>query len=336
MTEINYGYPPGTQIIHATLLGSPPPQSPKWFDLRRGGITATDLPQILGLSKFGNARTVWHTKRGELPDDYEESEEAKWGRILEGPIADEWARMNDVTVSPIGVLAHLHEPWMRASCDRVINGRNAALEVKTRSAYVAGRWRDEVPDDVLAQVAWQRMVGDFDYVEVACLLGGQHLTTYRYEKDQALEDYLWTQARELWDRVRSGEPPVVDMDGVLLRLLEQLYPDRSGVKTIPQEEAVGLVLNYSSAAALATLADNAKEAARAAILSVMEGAEVLEVDGGMQPLFTYRAQERQSISLKELEDHDVELFEQVLAGGHINTTISRVLRTGKGAKNVET
>lgn len=318
--------------IRAQLIGSPEPRSPEWYQLRREGITATDLPRILGLSSYGNARSVWHDKRGELPEGGQESEAARWGHLLEDVVAQEWALRAGAAVARVGVLAHRDESWMRASCDRLIVGRNAALEVKTRSAFVAGKWRDEIPDDVLAQVAWQRLVGKFDFVEVACLLGGQSLTSERYERDSDLEDLLVEEAAKVWDAVRTGTPPPVDMDGVLLKLLEQLYPDRAGEKEIDFEQARVLLSDHTAAAQAAKDAERRKESAKAAVVSALGEAEVLTLAG--EPLFTYREQDKHSISVRDLEDNDVELYEQVLAGGHITTTTSRVLRTGKGAKNV--
>jgi putative phage-type endonuclease len=323
--------------LKAIHLGEPEPRSDAWYELRRGGITATDLPQILGLSQYGNARKVYYEKRGILPNDvHGPSEAGRWGHLLEDVVAQEWATRNNLTVSTVGVLANLYDPWQRASCDRLIDGRNAALEVKTRSAFTAGRWRDDMPDDVLAQVAWQRMVGQFDYIDVACLIGGQKLETYRYEQDQDLERFLRVKAAEVWNAVIDDRvpPPDVNMDSVLIDLLDQLYPNRTGIVEVPASEALALVNAYLYASKQVKDAETLKEAAQAQIIATMGPAEILTVTNDTAPVFTYKAQERSSVSLKDLEDNDVELYEKVLAGGHITTTTSRTLRAGKGAKNV--
>lgn len=317
---------------NAIMLKATEPRSPEWYQQRRGGITATDLPKIMGLSGYGNALTVWNDKLGRLPNDGKESEEALFGRLLEPVVADEWARRNGKTLSTVGVMANWEEPWMRASCDRLIDGSNAALEVKTRNAYVAGKWRDDIPDDVLAQVAYQRMVGRFDYVEVACLIGGQHLSTYRYEKDTDLENLLANSALDVWEHVQAKTPPPVEWDAVLTKLMNELYPDRSGLVELPAATVAELVLDKASADSLARVAEAAQEAAKARIVHAMGEAEVITFDG--EPVFTYRAQPKHSINVTDLEANDVELYEKVLAGGHINTTTSPVLRLAKGSKNV--
>jgi putative phage-type endonuclease len=322
-----------TEPVDAFVLGDPEPKSEDWYALRREGITATDLPQILGLSQYGNARTVFHTKRGEL-EDQGTSEAALWGHLLEDVVAREWATRYNRSVTRVGVLANRKQPWQRASCDRLIVGANAALEVKTRNQYAAGKWRDDMPDDVLAQVAWQRMVGGFDYVAVACLVGGQHLVTHQYERDSDLENMLQDEASRVWGAVVAGTPPTVDFDTVMVRLLERLFPNRVGEVELDVADAVSLLMQYAHAQSMAKIAKQGTETIKAKVLSVLGSKEVLTQNG--EPIFTYRPQQRSSLSLRELEQNDPELYSKVVEGGHIKTTSSRVLRAArKGAVDVE-
>ena len=110
------------QLVTPTgvLITDAAPETEEWFAARREGITGTDLPKILGLSKYGNALAVWQDKRGEWTDDAGEA--ARWGQLLEEPVAEEWAERNDTIVERIGVVANVEYPWMRASLDRVITG----------------------------------------------------------------------------------------------------------------------------------------------------------------------------------------------------------------------
>lgn len=309
------------------------PRSPEWFAARRGGITGTDVPKILGLSKYGNARSVWHDKLGELTGDDEETEAGRWGRIFEEPIAQEWARLHGTSVVPIGAIRHCDEAWMRVSPDRLVtrcpDGYGelvCGVEIKTRSAYVAGKWREDIPDDVLAQVAWQRRVTGWHHVHTAALVG-QKLSEHLYLEDPELEAYIVTAARGVWDAIQTRTPPPVDMDGVLLRLLEQLYPSRDGIQEIDEEAGAQLLAEYHAAQRAERVAETRKEAAKAAVVLALGDAEVLAC--GDRNLFTYREQTRTAISASALEDNDVELYLQVLEGGHITETTSRVLRAAK-------
>jgi predicted phage-related endonuclease len=44
------------------------PGSPEWLDTRRAGVTATDIPVILGISSYESAYSLYYRKRGELPE----------------------------------------------------------------------------------------------------------------------------------------------------------------------------------------------------------------------------------------------------------------------------
>lgn len=100
------------------LVYDGPPVTDEWFKVRREGITGTDLPKILGLSKYGTALSVWLDKRGELRD--EAGEAARWGNLLEDVVAQEWALRNHTSVEAVGVIANIDHPWQRASLDRLV------------------------------------------------------------------------------------------------------------------------------------------------------------------------------------------------------------------------
>src|ERR1700759_1282691 len=135
-----------------------------WLAERRNGIGSSDVAAILGVSDYNTAVHVWHDKRGTLVDDAGEA--ALWGHLLEEPVAREWARRHRSVVQRVGLVAHVDEPWRRATLDRQVLEcpmdrtvrTRCALEVKCRSAFKANRWKSDVPDDVLAQTVW-RMAG---------------------------------------------------------------------------------------------------------------------------------------------------------------------------------
>lgn len=310
-----------------TVVTDAPPESDEWFAARRGGITATDLPKILGLSKYGNARSVWHDKRGELPPE-PAGEPAQWGHLLEDVVATEWSRRTGVGVRRVGVVRNGERPWMLAALDRLQDAppdaATAALEVKTRSAYVASRWVDDLPDDVLAQVAWQRLVTGVDHVDVACLIGGQRLVEHRYIPDEQLEGFLLAAATEVWERVEDGTPPPVDTDSVLADLLDRLWPDRSGEVDVDTDLGSRLAAEYAAALDDERAAKRRKEAARAAVLDALGPGEVLTAGG--VPLFTYRSQSRTAVDLDRTRKEHPDLHDRLTQAGLITATSWRALR----------
>lgn len=315
-------------------LGWHEPESPEWFEQRRDGVSATDLPKLLGLTKWGNPLSVFLDKRGELPRD-EAGEAAQWGQLLEDVVAEEWARRAGVVVSRVGVLANVDHPWQRASLDRLVHGCPdapdglCAVEVKTRSAYVADRWRDDVPDDVYAQVAWQVVVTGLPHVHVVALLGGQRLTAHRYDPDPGVQAQCLAAAEEFRGHLTSGVPPVVEPDALLLDLLDRLHPERVGTVEVPgdlRDEARRLVEVRRAALRSKTEADAVADTAKAGLVQLLGDAEAATVDG--VELFRYRPGTRKSTAWREVvktappawRDELVELV-----GQHTTTTTTRSL-----------
>lgn len=323
------------------LVTNAAPETCEWFDARRGGITGTDLPKILGYSRYGNALSVWLDKRGELQDTAGEA--ARWGSLIEDVVAREWTRRHNNTpkLQRIGVVADERDPWRRASLDRVVFGcpdaphqgtstRDCGLEIKTRSAFKASEWGDGIPDDVLAQVAWGRLVTGLDHMHVAVLIGGQKMQTFRYDPDPAIEAFLIAQAQRIQDCVTSGIPPEVDPDGdgVLLSLLEKMHTNREGAREL-SEDALLWLAKYREAQAEATKADRAKTEAKTALLQMLGDGEIAEHDG--IPLFTYIAGKPSEVvtsdALKALKENDPATHAALVEAGVITTrAASRTFR----------
>jgi putative phage-type endonuclease len=280
------------------------PGTPTWFATRRRGITGTDLAKLLGRSQYGTALGVWRDKRGEAPDD-QAREAAKWGNILEDPVAQEWAKMRGTKVGRVGVLGNTGQRWMLASLDRIVRtcpddplkgldpanvpGGMCGLEIKTRNAYKAAEFGgDEVPDDVLAQVQWGLSVTGFDHMHVAVLIGGQKLVQFRVDHDPKLAQYLIEAARPIWECVEQGVPPTVhpDSDGVLLQELLDMFRDREGDRELPPEEAEGFLASYGAAHLREKAAAEEKVEAKTGLVQLLGDGEVGLLDG--VPVFTYR------------------------------------------------
>lgn len=309
------------------------PLSPGWYAARRLGITATDLPKILGLSKYGNALSVYNdkTRAAEWADD-SEREEAYWGRVMEGPVADRWAEQNGgVGVRPVGTLANRNEPWMLASLDRLVpicpDGKTSCgLEVKTRSAYVAGKWKEDVPDDVLAQVQWQLMVSGLPHAHVACLLGGQRLASFTVDRDARLEVYLLKAARPVWECVQKGTPPPVEADagGVLLAELNRMFADRAGSVRVDMTKAVPLMRAYGEGHHREGEGASIKAVAKTEMIQLMGGAEVAVGNDELRPLWTYKAgktsDEMTAGNVRRLKTECPEVYRDLVALGYITKT----------------
>lgn len=310
------------------LVTAADPETDEWFAARREGITGTDLPKILGLTKYGNALSVWLDKRGELDDDAGEA--ARWGQLLEDTVAQEWAQRHGTTVSDVGVLAHVGRGWMRASLDRLVaacpDGEQyrCALEVKTRSAWVADQWAEGVPDSVLAQTTWGLMVTGLDHHHVAALIGGQRLVSYRVDRDPKLEDYLLDAARPVWQAVLDGVPPEAhpDADGILLELLDRLYSKREGDRELDPGDAGEWIALYEDGLDLAKRGEGLKTQAKTALVQMLDDGDTGLVNGA--PRFTYKRPDPgyslPAAELRRLQRERPYLFAALVNRGYVTPT----------------
>ncbi len=255
----------------------------EWLAERRKGVGSSDVSAVLGLVEQKTPVHVWRDKRGEDIDTAGEA--ALWGRLLEEPVAREWARRNRSVIARVGLVANLDEPWMLATLDRRVaecplnrQTREAcALEVKTRNAFTAARWRADVPDDVLAQVTWQMRVTGYDHIHVAVLIGGQDYRQTVVRRDQALEAFVVGEVGRFWTgHVLPDVEPVWDMDkaAALIALDELRHPDRDGTHelTLPQLDDVA---EYAEASAAKATADKRLKAARARLAQLAHGHQVM-------------------------------------------------------------
>lgn len=302
------------------------PHTDEWFATRRRGITGTDLPKILGLSDYGTARHVWLDKQGLLPLDESESEAAFWGTTFEDPVARVWAARNDTTVSTVGILAHADTPWQLASLDRLVDRcpigcDPCGLEVKTRSAFMAGKWRDDVPDDVLAQVQWGIHVSGLDHMHVAVLLGGQRMEEFLIDRDGDVIRYLVGHAERLWGQVRSGEMPTCEPTAALGRLLDAIHADRSGDVEVDALTGDALRADYLDACREVRDAEARKDRAKVSVLDHLSNGTRLVVssEDGPRPIFEYLPRSKTTVSVKEAK-RDPELWASIQAAGAVKVS----------------
>jgi putative phage-type endonuclease len=219
--------PTGTVIARL----DPATQRERWLRLRRTGIGSSDVAALLGVHRYKSEKDIWLDKRGEAPLEDKTGEAALWGNLFEDVVAREWARRNGVQVRRIGTIANRSRRHLLCDLDRVVIGctlhSRCALEVKTRNAYVQGRWSDGVVDDVYAQVQQQLAVTGIEAVHTAVLFGGQQLEQHDVYPDPAfIEDMLLVADRFWTENVLGGAEPVISSLDFLVAELNKVAPEK--------------------------------------------------------------------------------------------------------------
>lgn len=288
--------PTGVVLDHATA------NTPEWDEARRSGIGSSDLPQILGYSNFGTAADVWARKTGRIGSD-PAGEAAYWGHLLEPVVAGEFAKRNSLEVHPVPVLYQQGHPHRRASLDRRVEGcttlnGGCLLEVKTRSAFKAASFRDDIPDDILAQVQWQLLVTGLDHAHVAVLVDNSRYSEHFVEPEPEVQTYVATEADLIWEHVLIDVMPQVDNARLLLDLLDRLNPERVGQVELAGDVVADIRSRYELAKAAAKAADEAADQAKAELITLLGAADTACVDG--IPVATYTPTLRATADMKRL------------------------------------
>lgn len=261
-----------------------------WLTARRQGLGSSDVAAILGISRYGNALSVYHDKTGGLPLESDDSEPALWGRAFEETVAREWARRNRSVVRRVGLVQNTDRPWQMCTLDRRVlkcpladGPEKCAVEIKCRDKMKASQFRAGVADDVLVQTLWQADVCGFDHVHAAVLIGGNDYRQYviRVRDHAQLVDDLRAAGERAWQQITDQRAPVLAADAdpdVLLDLYGRLHPDRAGVVDITRDvDTQTAVEDYLDAHADYAAAEKRKKAAKARILAGLAGAEAATV-----------------------------------------------------------
>ena len=208
-------------------------------------ISATEIPAIAGISRFGDEWTVYAKKFG-IGEPEPPTEEMIWGIELQPTIARVFGKRMDVPVEWFDRRVWSRtRPWQCCTPDALIlTDPKQVLECKTTSAHKAGDWDreasdgDGAPDDYVAQVTWQLSTLELDVGWIAVLIGGNDFRTYRIERDPALERILLEAGEDYFLRhVMGGEEPAIGGSDRARNYLRKRYPrEREKLRPATLEE----------------------------------------------------------------------------------------------------
>lgn len=276
----------------------------EWLQRRQAGVGGSDVAGILGLSPWKSPLDVYLSKV-EPPKDTGMNEPAYWGQVLEDVGAQEFAKRKGLKIQRVNaLLRNPADPWMLANLDRVIvtpgsrarldadgilRGVDGLLEVKTASAYKASDWgrdgdEEEIPVQYAAQGMWYLAVTGMQWIDFACLIGGQKFVIKRMERDEATIKEITDRCRAFWfDHVEKRVPPPATSP----EDMQRLFPVDSGQYA---EATPAALEDYNEARALAEQADaiGAKlDATKARLKMTIGEASGLAIDG--KPFITWKA-----------------------------------------------
>lgn len=246
------------------------------IERRRHFLTATDVPQILGKSPWGNASDVYLNKVHRRQFTGNAATEA--GTLLE-PAVVAWAHQQ------LGGVVEgdwrVHENGINACSLDAMTLDGEPVEAKTSGIVGPGsphQWgepgTDEIPDYYLLQVHAQLLVTGARRAFVPALIGGRGFVMYVVRAHQGLEDQIQRASEQFWTehveaRIQPDKTPK-------LETLKQLRREPESVVSIPD----GPVELYLAAKAEEKAAVAKAEAAQAELLASLGVAEAGDYSGG--------------------------------------------------------
>jgi putative phage-type endonuclease len=234
------------------------PQDEQWHQLRREGVTASEIAAVMGIGPYESAFSLYWAKANDWR--WDGNDYTSVGSHLEESIADWWMSacdpLENLTDGPAGLYAHRDRPWQLATPDRLLYlvcaacdgngsvghelctdclgggfGSNAVALMECK--WVAQSWdgwgepgTDDIPVYYRAQVLWQADVLGVTTVYVAAL-GPTGFRSYTVHVDDAAKadlEVMRAAGAAFHRRLVEGEAPDLDGHSATLSTLQKLYP----------------------------------------------------------------------------------------------------------------
>lgn len=255
---------------------------------RRGKITASIAPDIIGVSPYRGAIAAWLRITGRHTED--ESEQAaddprRWGHHVERELLRWYSETRKVEIAYFGSIEHPTLPWLLATPDAAVFGERGLVECKNVGARMAHHWpEDGAPTYVIVQNLVQLAVAEADWVDVVASIGGNPPRVVRIRREDYVEEMngvIEMLAAFHRDHIVTDDPPPPD-EATSARDVQGVFPKHTErLATIEgDEDLITLVKRYREASATESEAKEEKERAKAQICARIGDAKGIEVVDG--------------------------------------------------------
>jgi len=244
---------------------------------RKNHLGSSDIPAIMGYSRFANAYDVWLEKTGRVGPSETTKDYQTAGNMFEEGVLKWWQQEKNPgpllfnqerTVSGIDAPIVVHP-------DAIVEADGEPVEGKTEGLYgpIILPWgeegTDEVPEYTLIQAHCHMMATEKDLCHIPTFLGGRGFGYFFARRDPDIVKLIREQAVRFWtEHVLADKAP------------PESVPSLATIKRIRRIEgarvdlADELVQHWNQAKVVAKTAKSDVEHAKAAILAALDGAEL--------------------------------------------------------------
>jgi predicted phage-related endonuclease len=262
-----------------------------WLLARQRGVTATDVPKVLGVSRWETARHVFLDKvepAREVPLE-ELPMRLRWGLRLEDDLTEEYAAVHGERPRhfPHSLARSLEYPWLLATPDRYLDEPAGQIPLELKTAADGEHWgregTDDVPMEHFVQVAAQCVVLGAPYGRLAVVIRNDDFRRYLIEPSARVRSLVVNRSREFWGLVERDEMPPADFGHpATLALLGRMYGVEEARSVCLGAEAAAAAREYVELGRQEKELARRRNAAKARLLEEMGGAGVAHLPGGWE------------------------------------------------------
>lgn len=222
--------------------------SKRQLALRRGGIGASEIAVLAGLSRYSAPINIYLNKIGQGPviDSYA----ADLGTAMEAPLARVYAKRFKRSIAMVDTLCNPEKPYALATPDRAVyltpalrgparglrtDVRDAErlLQIKSTNWRLRRMWGDDgtdrVPDEYLCQVQWEMGVAGVSSCDIFVDFDKTAGHVYPIRFRPGIFDHLYSVAEKFMiDHVLKRVPPEPDASDAYHEYLEAAFPREKG------------------------------------------------------------------------------------------------------------
>ena len=213
--------------------------SPKWLHWRKEGITASEMPVIMGVSPYQKMEELFLQKIGEAPET-ESNFAMKRGSDLEPAIRAAAIKATDIEFRPV-VICHSDHRWAKASLDgfSIFASENVILECKLngRLNHEAVAVSETIPEHHMIQIQWQLFCSGATHAVYASSMGSPEsdLAIAKIFPNFDLHKILLEKAQWFYNCVLTKTPPSEPISDDLIGLFEKYEQKAMAVKMLEEE-----------------------------------------------------------------------------------------------------
>lgn len=299
---------------------------------RHLGLGGSDLPAVLGLSRWRSKLDVYLEKIGEAPPQ-EDTVAMFRGRLFEAAIIEEYERIMGIkTTMPMAPFVHPTCPYLRGNVDRIVTptriaevkctrhrdswgepGTNQIPEDHTIQSmtYLALEERWEVCDVVVCVVSEmvdhviKSNICDLAYLQrfARDVVRATGISIYPVLKDRVLCDFLVETANQFWTQhVLPRVPPLPST----LAEAQRAYRAISGKVLAVNADFVANLKKYAAMGRDIKALEADRE--RLQLDLVLEMGEASTATYGDKVVATWNESKRQALSYQRFRDEQPEMF----------------------------